>query len=145
MLYDIVTKSRELHRKLMIKVNFVSLEKINSPFSQKDRWKPSELELAILKLYFEKNQYPSTDEKQHLIEKLENSMGSKVNINQISRWFQVLINNFTFFLRQKIKVEREKKNNIGLKKNHKTIYKKFSQEELDFLKDSFAKVPETQR
>jgi len=80
--------------------------------------------LAILKLHFEKNQYPSSEEKHQLIERLERSVGSKVNINQISRWFQI---------------EREKKNNIGLKKNHKTIYKKFSKDELDFLKDSFEK------
>jgi len=109
MLYNIVSKSREIHRKMMIK---------------KDRWKPSELELAILKLYFEKNQFPSSEEKHQVIERLEKAVGSKVNMNQISRWFQL---------------EREKKNNIGLKKNHKTIYKKFSKDELDFLKDSFDK------
>jgi len=95
-------------------------------------------------LYFEKNQYPSTEEKQQLRCKLEESVGSKVNMNQISRWFQVLINIFTFVLRQK-KLERERKNKICLKKNHKTIYKKFTEDELDFLKESFAKVSDWER
>jgi len=99
-------KSREIHRQLL----------------NKNRWKPSELELAVLKLHFEKNKYPSKEEKEALLKNLVENFKSSIEISQLNRWFQH---------------EREKGARHGFRGISKNTYKKFGKEELDFLKEKF--------
>jgi hypothetical protein len=103
-----MSKSREIHRQLL---------------SRKNRWKPSELELAVLKLHFEKNRYPTKEEKESLLKNLEEKFKSTIELSQLTRWFQH---------------ERERGIKHGFKSMSKNTYRKFGKEELEFLKKHFA-------
>jgi hypothetical protein len=101
-----MVRSREIHRQLMIK---------------KNRWRPNDIELSMLKSHFQDNQYPTREEKEGLLGVLNQKFKSKIEINQLSLWFQH---------------EREKDCSSSTRKNS---YKKFTPEELEFLKENFNK------
>jgi hypothetical protein len=103
-----MSKSRELHRQLL---------------NRKNRWKPSELELVVLKLHFEKNRYPTKEEKEVLLKNLEEKFNSTLELSQLTRWFQH---------------ERERGMKHGYKNMSKNTYRKFGKEDLEFLKKQFA-------
>lgn len=42
-----------------------------------------------MKLHFQKNQYPSKEDKEAIINIMQHKFESKIDINQLSRWFQV--------------------------------------------------------
>ena len=49
----------------------------------------SELEIALLKFYFQKNRYPTEKQKEIILEKLQKELNSQINVIQLSGWFQV--------------------------------------------------------
>eukprot|EP01016_Furgasonia_blochmanni_P044841 TRINITY_DN6262_c0_g1_i10.p1 TRINITY_DN6262_c0_g1~~TRINITY_DN6262_c0_g1_i10.p1 ORF type:complete len:575 (-),score=44.72 TRINITY_DN6262_c0_g1_i10:495-2219(-) len=93
---------------------------------QRNRWKPSTRELAILKETYETSPYPSKDEKNVVLSKIEESLGFKPKYSQITRWFQHY---------------REKQVKAGQSSVRKTSYTKFTYEELKILTSNFKKNP----
>lgn len=129
-----IYKSREIHRQLLNKVLFLTSYKLTS---QKNRWKPSELELAVLKLHFEKNKYPSKEEKEAILKTLMENFKSNLELSQLNRWFQVFRRNERILFNSD-QHEREKGAKHGFRGISKNTYKKFGKEELDFLKERFS-------
>jgi len=56
---------------------------------KKNAWKPNEAEAALLKAQFRRNNFPTKEEKLSLIKSLEQNLHSKVEINNLSKWFKV--------------------------------------------------------
>jgi len=87
--------SRKIHKQLVNKVCLLKCDFFKNVI-KKNRWKPSELELAVLKLHFQKNKYPTKEDKEEIIKSLEENFETRIDINQLSRWFQVFMLLFFF-------------------------------------------------
>jgi hypothetical protein len=109
---------------LGLDANVMNSEEVNKQLNKRNRWKPTELELAILRMTFEQNQYPSKEEKQKLLQILEVKFKSQIDMNQLNRWFQH---------------QRERSVKSGNENIKKNTYKKFEKDELKLLEDVFAK------
>jgi len=51
--------------------------------------KPSTLEHTVLKLYLEKNKFPSEQDKETIVKKLHSSLGTSVKVEQLENWLEV--------------------------------------------------------
>eukprot|EP01017_Pseudomicrothorax_dubius_P006295 TRINITY_DN11769_c0_g1_i5.p1 TRINITY_DN11769_c0_g1~~TRINITY_DN11769_c0_g1_i5.p1 ORF type:complete len:644 (-),score=85.87 TRINITY_DN11769_c0_g1_i5:138-2069(-) len=93
---------------------------------KRKRWKPNGNELEYLKSCFEKNQYPTKENKEEILQQIDEKFGVKRSIIQVTRWFQHF---------------REKQIRNGAMKTKKNGYSKFKKDDQDYLQTAFKKNP----
>lgn len=118
------SESRPASRKGTLTINeqLLKSRKIFRQMAKKNRWVPNENELKVLRSSYEKNSNPKKDEKLAILLDLESKTKSKVTLTTISKWFEY---------------EREESLRLIASDSHKNTYKKFSHEELRFLRENF--------
>jgi len=52
------------------------------------RWKPSELELAVLEMHFNKTSFPSMNEKEQILKRFNETFGQNITHEQLNKWIK---------------------------------------------------------
>eukprot|EP01017_Pseudomicrothorax_dubius_P011462 TRINITY_DN14289_c0_g1_i2.p1 TRINITY_DN14289_c0_g1~~TRINITY_DN14289_c0_g1_i2.p1 ORF type:complete len:335 (-),score=45.89 TRINITY_DN14289_c0_g1_i2:97-1101(-) len=87
-LHETDSRDEVFHQKTSVTLHDDTSDDHRMSSDPKKRWKPSKVQLEILKVHFQETQYPNSVEKAHIAERLRTETGAKVTPNQIGRWFQ---------------------------------------------------------